>query len=747
MSTTKKIKIVLTKAGTAYDETKEYHLHDYIIIDNSVMYICRRVDATTMVCVGHPLTDEQWWDKSIDLSGVEGDVTKAVEQEFAVYDLISEHSPVTGPYTNIPEKYRETGTKMKVEVVMSSASNMGIGQNTSGSAKDTLTPYIRNSTRAQAGTYTYEFELQENATCIRVCNFTTGVATGVASVKIYAQNSLVNRVQSNTDSIDNIKTEVAELASYHNDAAKVKAMADKYDYTIAKREQYLRNKYKYDGIGRWYGVTWVESDDAHNVTDIYADGCSASCDELPIQNKMRRCIVKGGAVQYYLDADNSLLKEDGTDAVLDGTDGNVMVEIPEFFYKMERELNDDGYNVVRLKISEDGIDGFNYSPKHYVGAYFATLNRDENTLASVCSALFSVTTEALSISAEGNYVEGEGYSLGSQLLAVRTGFAANAKKYRGGNQSASQTVFDPNDQSKEVTCDYWDDCTDVTANTFCLNKLGVGIAQVKRSECREEAKMAEGECMYLYDTHKALWILSTVEFKTRNIQDAINTASPREGGLGKGATQYPSYSAYEAFFAYRGTACIPNGVTNCLGNKSGEVYYRMYQCPLDGSLSDKTFTSFANILMPVMSYRGVENYYGHLYSTADQITVHVDKTDTANVNRVKYYYQRNPFKCKTDITNYEYLGEFEFKSSIQPIGNIVKGFDAHILPCGTVSSYTKGYCDCTEIGGMDGNLGISYNGRLASGTLPGRNFIVAMFPDDTRANRASESTRLCAFIL
>jgi surface protein len=78
MSTTKKIKIVLTKAGTAYDETKEYHLHDYIIIDNSVMYICRRVDATTMVCVGHPLTDEQWWDKSIDLSEWEGKADAAV---------------------------------------------------------------------------------------------------------------------------------------------------------------------------------------------------------------------------------------------------------------------------------------------------------------------------------------------------------------------------------------------------------------------------------------------------------------------------------------------------------------------------------------------------------------------------------------------------------------------------------------------------------------------------------------------
>ena len=84
MSTTKKIKIVLTKAGTAYDETKEYHLHDYIIIDNSVMYICRRVDATTMVCVGHPLTDEQWWDKSLDLSEWEGKADAAVTKANSV---------------------------------------------------------------------------------------------------------------------------------------------------------------------------------------------------------------------------------------------------------------------------------------------------------------------------------------------------------------------------------------------------------------------------------------------------------------------------------------------------------------------------------------------------------------------------------------------------------------------------------------------------------------------------------------
>ena len=69
MSTIKSIKVILTKAGTEYDASKEYKLHDYIVVGGSVMYICKRVDADTMVCKGHSLDETEWWDKSVDLSG------------------------------------------------------------------------------------------------------------------------------------------------------------------------------------------------------------------------------------------------------------------------------------------------------------------------------------------------------------------------------------------------------------------------------------------------------------------------------------------------------------------------------------------------------------------------------------------------------------------------------------------------------------------------------------------------------
>lgn len=73
----KNLKVILTKVGTAYEPTKEYRLFDYIVIDNVTLYTCKRVDKQTMVCVGHPLTDTDYWDKSIDLSDALAKATEA----------------------------------------------------------------------------------------------------------------------------------------------------------------------------------------------------------------------------------------------------------------------------------------------------------------------------------------------------------------------------------------------------------------------------------------------------------------------------------------------------------------------------------------------------------------------------------------------------------------------------------------------------------------------------------------------
>ena len=69
-----------------------------------------------------------------------------------------------------------------------------------------------------------------------------------------------------------------------------------------------------------------------NFVDI--DETAYSTIAKPCHN-LRRCVVKNGAVQYYLNASNSKYKEDGfAKANLTGEDGDVMVEIPTIYVRI-----------------------------------------------------------------------------------------------------------------------------------------------------------------------------------------------------------------------------------------------------------------------------------------------------------------------------------------------------------------------------------------------------------------------------
>lgn len=104
---------------------------------------------------------------------------------------------------------------------------------------------------------------------------------------------------------------------------------------------------------------------------------------LPVQSRMRRCVLDdSGKVVYYLHPDNSLLKADGTPARLDGTDGMVMVEIPEHWRKCTDNTTDKTYTV---EISLKEFPGAHKVNKCYYSAYEATVERGVNKLASVCS--------------------------------------------------------------------------------------------------------------------------------------------------------------------------------------------------------------------------------------------------------------------------------------------------------------------------------------------------------------------------
>jgi hypothetical protein len=80
-----------------------------------------------------------------------------------------------------------------------------------------------------------------------------------------------------------------------------------------------------------YGLQSLQWNDS---TDTYVT--TAAMPVPGVHDRIRRCILNAdGTVNYYLHPTNSTLKADGvTPAVLDGTDGYVMVEIPKFWFRM-----------------------------------------------------------------------------------------------------------------------------------------------------------------------------------------------------------------------------------------------------------------------------------------------------------------------------------------------------------------------------------------------------------------------------
>ena len=131
---------------------------------------------------------------------------------------------------------------------------------------------------------------------------------------------------------------------------------------------------------QWYGIEIDESNSSPDVTRI-ASNMSLHA-TLPVHSRLKGCVLNDdGTVNYYLDPADWSKKADGTASVLDGVDGQVMVEWPDFYYKVESNYPSAGKH--QIKISLHNLSGFTKVEKHYVSAYETAIKRSTSTLASV----------------------------------------------------------------------------------------------------------------------------------------------------------------------------------------------------------------------------------------------------------------------------------------------------------------------------------------------------------------------------
>lgn len=137
-----------------------------------------------------------------------------------------------------------------------------------------------------------------------------------------------------------------------------------------------------------YGVEWDSATDTYLRTGAASGIANSASYAGAIQTQMRRCVLNAdGTVKYYLDPNDSTKKADGTPAIIDGSDGNVMVEIPKFWSKYEHVSGvhkwsislefESGYEVdpafIRGGVEKDyryypAYEGFNLSGKLISGS-------------------------------------------------------------------------------------------------------------------------------------------------------------------------------------------------------------------------------------------------------------------------------------------------------------------------------------------------------------------------------------------
>lgn len=259
-----------------------------------------------------------------------------------------------------------------------------------------------------------------------------------------------------------------------------------------------------------YGVQWDKGNENPDVTRIGNMALHAS---LPVQSQMRGCLLNDdGKVTKYL------TQEDWNQPTLGDETHQVMIELPDFWYKFVK--NGDTRTVM---ISAVALNGYTRVPKMYVSAYEATIDR-------------------------GN-AEGTGATSTWKLASVKN----NSPRFRGGN----------NDSSK-----------DSAYNTLLqMPATNISLTEYRTYARRRKANSSEWN-LYTFQIHKILYWLFVVEYATRNSQKAINntltTEGYHQGGLGNGPTN-ANDSNWNSLFSYY--PFIPIGTSDSLGNNTGQVTY------------------------------------------------------------------------------------------------------------------------------------------------------------------------------
>lgn len=324
---------------------------------------------------------------------------------------------------------------------------------------------------------------------------------------------------------------------------------------------------------QWYGVEGDFKSLDYKLTRI---GNLDLHKSLPIQGKIRRYVENtDGSVKYYLHQNDSRLTENGLSAITDGSDGNVMLEDPFYYFKIEFEGTK-----WRYKISEYPLPGFIAKPRGAISPWFGTIDTVKNSAISGCFLTWN----------------GDAIARDSNGFVILNSNAANCR----GGLGASDASWDGTYHSM----------------------LGMPRTNVSKAGVRPLCK--NGNHIGSYRAYNSIAWLQRIEYASFFCQNTytatLDSNGYHQGGLGDGSTTangtyWNTWGGYKPF--------IPCGVTATLGNNTGQVQYTV-----------KNWNS-ADWITTVSSYRGLEAPFNYLWMLADDLLINYSP-DTANAKTVAY---------------------------------------------------------------------------------------------------------------
>lgn len=252
-----------------------------------------------------------------------------------------------------------------------------------------------------------------------------------------------------------------------------------------------------------YGVEWDVTDPSPQCRRIGNLDLHRS---LPVQSRMRGCLLSDdGKVVEYLPA------ADWRGAMRDGSRGQVMIEIPDFYYRFETEGT-----LRRVWLSEQAIPGYRFHRRVYCSAYEATVQRSRKALCSVVNMDVDYRGGNNNETYDGTYRT----LLGRPATAIsRTDFRNYARRRKTG--------------STEWNC-----------MTYDIHKMLYWLFVIEYATLNSQAAF----------------------------NAAKDSNGYAQGGLGDGATSldYSKWNAFNGAYPF-----IPCGYTDEFGNGSGELEYSM----------------------------------------------------------------------------------------------------------------------------------------------------------------------------